>query len=115
MHSKKLSLKQMVEHLGPFLTSEREDVRARATLALAEVLTRLPDFALNEQSVQTLVTFFCERLKDYGSSREVLKGLWAIVKSRPLPAGVPTQICNGFLDLLLCTASIALLAASSTI
>ena len=107
---KKMQLKDLIALMGDYLTNEKDEIRARGTLLLSEVLTRLTDLPLNVAGVTTVVTFFCDRLKDYAwvpvactcacqtlpvcsCSKEVLKGLWAVVKIRPLPQGLPSKIC----------------------
>ena len=58
-------MKDLVSALGDYLTVDKDEVRARGTLLLSEVLTRLPELPLPEQSLQTLINFFCLRLKDF--------------------------------------------------
>ncbi len=60
-----VDLKMLVQDLEPYLTSQDEDVRARGTLLLVEVLIRVPTLPLTPQMTETLVVFFCDRLLDY--------------------------------------------------
>ncbi len=77
-------LHQLVQLLGEHLTNLDELVRARGTLLLAEVLTRLPAHPLDATAVHFLVGFFCDRMADYPCVAEVLKGLTAIVNNHAL-------------------------------
>lgn len=65
--------------LGPLLTVLCEmQVRERATLLLAELLTRLPKLPLSTASVSRFAEFFSSRLGDYpsvGIERSLSDGL----------------------------------------
>ncbi|GMF38733.1 unnamed protein product [Phytophthora fragariaefolia] len=73
-----VSMETLVQTLGPFLTSGDDKVRSRATLLLAEVLTRLPELQLAPSAVQLLVTFFADRLADFPSASACLRALLAL-------------------------------------
>ncbi|CAN0417261.1 unnamed protein product, partial [Discosporangium mesarthrocarpum] len=49
------------------LISTLEQIRERATLLLAELLSRLPSLPLSAKSAAHLSCFFTSRLKDYPS------------------------------------------------
>ncbi|RLN96371.1 hypothetical protein BBJ28_00024719 [Nothophytophthora sp. Chile5] len=73
-----LSMEALIQALGVYLTSGDDKVRARATLLLAEVLTRLPDLQLAPSAVQLLLTFFADRLADFPSASACLRALLAL-------------------------------------
>ncbi|KAF0688164.1 Aste57867_20197 [Aphanomyces stellatus] len=73
------SIQQLIQLLGVHLTHTQDKRRSRATLLLAEVLTRLPDLKLNGETTHLLLTFFVERLKDGPSLAPCLKALTALL------------------------------------
>jgi DNA repair/transcription protein MET18/MMS19 len=87
--------------LGEHLTNVDELVRARGTLLLAEVLTRLPTFPLDATAVHFLVGFFCDRIQDYPCVGEVLKGLIAIARNHSLADNDPELIVRTYVIIIL--------------
>ncbi|XP_027885157.1 MMS19 nucleotide excision repair protein homolog isoform X2 [Xiphophorus couchianus] len=78
---------QLVEALGPSLTSSQPHTRARGVQLLSEVLQDNCG-ALTEREVELLLAFYENRLKDhYVITPPVLRGLLALTKSRKLPPG----------------------------
>jgi len=73
-----VSMEALIQALGAFLTSGDDKVRSRATLLLAEVLTRLPELQLAPSAVQLLMTFFADRLTDFPSASACLRALLAL-------------------------------------
>ncbi|KAL4160252.1 hypothetical protein PRNP1_000823 [Phytophthora ramorum] len=73
-----VSMEALIQALGAFLTSGDDKVRSRATLLLAEVLTRLPELQLTPSAVQLLLTFFADRLADFLSASACLRALLAL-------------------------------------
>ncbi|KAL4175937.1 hypothetical protein KRP22_000895 [Phytophthora ramorum] len=73
-----VSMEALIQALGAFLTSGDDKVRSRATLLLAEVLTRLPELQLTPSAVQLLLTFFADRLADFPSASACLRALLAL-------------------------------------
>lgn len=92
--SKSIDVQGLVAQLGACLTSPQDETRARGTLLLSEVLTRLPGITLAPQAVNSLVTFFVQRLSDYVCIKEVILGLSALVQNHSSPNFV-TPILNG--------------------
>ncbi|KAL6063452.1 MMS19 nucleotide excision repair protein [Balamuthia mandrillaris] len=84
VHGGKLTLQQLIEFLGEFLPSKDETLRGRATLLLSEVLTRLPELTLDSNAIHFLCLFYCDRLQDFATLAEVLKGLSALLKNHLL-------------------------------
>ena len=91
-HQKKVSLPQLVQMLGEHLTNLDELVRARGTLLLSEVLTRLPTYPLDATATHFLVGFFCDRIQDYPCVAEVLKGLIALARNHVLSDNDPELV-----------------------
>ncbi|OWZ17052.1 MMS19 nucleotide excision repair protein [Phytophthora megakarya] len=73
-----VSMETLIQALGAYLTSGDDKVRSRATLLLAEVLTRLPELQLTPSAVQLLLTFFADRLADFPSASACLRALLAL-------------------------------------
>ncbi|KAM9426787.1 MMS19 nucleotide excision repair protein homolog isoform 2-T2 [Pholidichthys leucotaenia] len=78
---------QLVEALGPSLTSSQPHTRARGVQLLSEVLLDCYG-GLTEREVEVLIAFYENRLKDhYVVTPPVLKGLRALTKCKTLPPG----------------------------
>ncbi|KAG3078518.1 hypothetical protein PI124_g19883 [Phytophthora idaei] len=75
---RQVSMEALIEALGAYLTNGDDKVRSRATLLLAEVLTRLPELQLTPSAVQLLMTFFADRLADFPSASACLRALLAL-------------------------------------
>ncbi|POM71145.1 MMS19 nucleotide excision repair protein, partial [Phytophthora palmivora] len=73
-----VTMEALIQALGAYLTSGDDKVRSRATLLLAEVLTRLPELQLTPSAVQLLLTFFADRLADFPSASACLRALLAL-------------------------------------
>ena len=79
--ARKVTITEVVEELGPFLTNVDAKVRTRATLLLAEVLTRLPDLKCPADATQSLLEFYVDRLEDYHSISPCCQALNALLKN----------------------------------
>ncbi|XP_029383359.1 MMS19 nucleotide excision repair protein homolog isoform X2 [Echeneis naucrates] len=78
---------QLVEALGPSLTSSQPHTRARGVQLLSEVLHECYG-TLTEAEVEVLIAFYENRLKDhYVITPPVLQGLRALTKCTVLPPG----------------------------
>ncbi|KAG7398582.1 mms19 nucleotide excision repair [Phytophthora boehmeriae] len=75
---RQVSMETLIQALGAYLTNGDDKVRSRATLLLAEVLTRLPELQLAPSAVQLLMTFFADRLADFPSASACLRALLAL-------------------------------------
>ncbi|RLN52256.1 hypothetical protein BBJ29_003494 [Phytophthora kernoviae] len=75
---RQVSMEALIQALGAYLTNGDDKVRSRATLLLAEVLTRLPELQLAPSAVQLLMTFFADRLADFPSASACLRALLAL-------------------------------------
>ncbi|ETI50001.1 hypothetical protein F443_06351 [Phytophthora nicotianae P1569] len=75
---RQVSMEALIQALGAYLTSGDDKVRSRATLLLAEVLTRLPELQLTPSAVQLLTTFFADRVADFPSASACLRALLAL-------------------------------------
>lgn len=71
----------LVLELRPELSGSDVLQRSRATLLLAELLTRLPKLKLTREAVMSLVQFCVARLQDANSLRGVLMALVALAKN----------------------------------
>nr|CCA16220.1 MMS19 nucleotide excision repair protein putative [Albugo laibachii Nc14] len=82
MHTHRIgSIETLIQELEPYLTDDCNDfARARATLLIAEVLTRLPDLPLSGNRIQVLNNFFCARLDDPPSIPASFQALLALQK-----------------------------------
>eukprot|EP00002_Diphylleia_rotans_P024367 TRINITY_DN4808_c0_g1_i1.p1 TRINITY_DN4808_c0_g1~~TRINITY_DN4808_c0_g1_i1.p1 ORF type:complete len:816 (+),score=134.84 TRINITY_DN4808_c0_g1_i1:57-2504(+) len=87
VHRNEVDLEGIVRSLGEYLTSVDDRVRARGTLCLSELLTRLPKLSLNQKSITTLFTFYTDRMRDLPCVAEVMTGLYAISSHHMLTEG----------------------------
>ncbi|KAM6497040.1 ARM repeat-containing protein [Amanita muscaria] len=73
----KTSLLNVVKALGPYLTSEEDELRRKGVEFLSSVIARLPStkFNIASDSVKVLTTFYCEKLDDTETIIPALKGL----------------------------------------
>ncbi len=60
------------------------NVRATATLLLSEVIARLPALKLDEGALHFLSAFYADRLQDFPSISEVLKGILALLTNHTI-------------------------------
>ncbi|XP_059892455.1 MMS19 nucleotide excision repair protein homolog isoform X1 [Gadus macrocephalus] len=87
VQAKKFTILQLVEALGPSLTSNTPHTRARGVQLLSLVIQQCYG-DLSESEVEVLIAFYENRLKDhYVIIPFVLQGLKALTKSSLLPAG----------------------------
>lgn len=81
-----MDLTEFVEALGPFLTSNDVDIRAKAMRLLSATLTNLSTDFLNSIQLNFITTFYCDRLKDHHSVvPSTLSGIEALIKMTNLP------------------------------
>ncbi|KAL4426394.1 hypothetical protein ABPG77_004688 [Micractinium sp. CCAP 211/92] len=80
---------RLVEALGPYLTSEDDAQRARATTLLAEVVEEVPACASSAGEVAHLAQFFTARLTDWPAVRGALSGCLTLVSRAPAPPAAP--------------------------
>ncbi|XP_055607018.1 MMS19 nucleotide excision repair protein [Uranotaenia lowii] len=99
----KLSLAEFVEELGPGLTHEDNVIRMKTTLLLSNVLTKLPSNLLNENQMEFLTMFYCDRMKDHHSViPAILEGLLAFAAMDNLPKGSSWKILNSLFQNIPC-------------
>ncbi|XP_029104589.1 MMS19 nucleotide excision repair protein homolog isoform X2 [Scleropages formosus] len=83
---------QLVEALGPTLTSSQSQTRARGIQLLSHVLSECSG-RLSEKEVEVLVAFYENRLKDdYVVTPHVLHGIKALTKSPAWPPGLAISV-----------------------
>nr|QZX63208.1 DNA repair/transcription protein MET18/MMS19 [Halisarca dujardinii] len=89
------SLLNIVEELGPYLTSSQDETRARATRLLSSVLHSIRSFSLSENEVNHLVLFYCDRLKDRPLVLpQVFYGLETIISYPAFSGGSAVKVCQ---------------------
>ncbi|VDI02210.1 DNA repair/transcription protein MET18/MMS19 [Mytilus galloprovincialis] len=75
-----VKLVTFIENLQKYLTSTDVSIRSRCVRLIAEVLHQLPNSHLDEDEVELLVTYMCERLMDHHSVQPpALHALLALV------------------------------------
>ncbi|XP_069139369.1 MMS19 nucleotide excision repair protein homolog [Argopecten irradians] len=90
-----LSLLELVEGLGVYLTSEETFERGRVVKLLADILYLLPTDKLTAKEIELLVAYLCDRLKDHHSIQPpTLAGLLALCHAKHLPEGCPEKMCQ---------------------
>lgn len=86
IQSKKIDVAEFVEELGPALTSQTVEIRAKGTRMLSDTLNSLPVDFLNETQLNFITSFYCDRLKDHHSViPAVILGILVISKMKNLP------------------------------
>ncbi|XP_033756743.1 MMS19 nucleotide excision repair protein homolog [Pecten maximus] len=90
-----ITLLELIEGLGKYLTSEETYERSRVVKLLADILHLLPTDILAANEIELLVAYLCDRLKDHHSIQPpTLHGLLALSHSKHLPEGCPVKICR---------------------
>lgn len=86
LNNKKHDISEIVEELGPALTSTETDVRLKGTKFLSDILKGLPVDLLTATQLNFITTFYCDRMKDHHSiAPQVIAGVLAIIKMKNLP------------------------------
>eukprot|EP01119_Soliformovum_irregulare_P011286 TRINITY_DN2815_c4_g1_i4.p1 TRINITY_DN2815_c4_g1~~TRINITY_DN2815_c4_g1_i4.p1 ORF type:complete len:183 (-),score=35.25 TRINITY_DN2815_c4_g1_i4:24-572(-) len=86
IHQKQVTLQELVNNLGDYLTNSDEILRSRGTELLALVLERLPTLRIEQAQAGLLIQFFGSRLSDFSSLPNVIKGLRALIVTHHRPA-----------------------------
>ncbi|XP_052102418.1 MMS19 nucleotide excision repair protein homolog isoform X1 [Mytilus californianus] len=90
-----VKLVTFIENLQKYLTSTDVSIRSRCVRLIAEVLHQLPNSHLNEDEVELLVTYMCERLMDHHSVQPpALYALLALSGCKNFPDGLASKICR---------------------
>ncbi|XP_033632616.1 MMS19 nucleotide excision repair protein homolog isoform X2 [Asterias rubens] len=90
-----LKLLELIELLGPYLTSKENDIRGRSTLLLAKTIHQLPRNKLSADEAGLLTAFFCDRLKDHHSvTPHTIYGILSLSTLSSLAAGDAVKICT---------------------
>lgn len=75
------TLMDVVSYLGPYLTNaEKHSSRSRASLLLAELFFRLPQYPLTRAEVLSFLCFFLDRGSDPSSVYPCIRGLLALIQ-----------------------------------
>lgn len=83
---KKVEIVELIEALGPSLTSTDVELRVKATQLLSQVLAELPADFLSTVQLNFISTFYCDRLKDHHSVvPNTLSGIQALLRMNNLP------------------------------
>jgi DNA repair/transcription protein MET18/MMS19 len=80
------ALQELLQKMGPHLTGSDDRSRERATLLLAEVLTRLPKLPMEADKYSHWTAFFTSRLSDFPSLAPALRALIALTTNQPVLA-----------------------------
>lgn len=84
--NKRIDIAELVEKLGPTLTSPDVEKRAKGMNLLSSVLNDLPTDTLNATQLNFISTFYCDRLKDHHSVVPfTLPGIQALARMNNLP------------------------------
>ncbi|XP_048584899.1 MMS19 nucleotide excision repair protein homolog [Nematostella vectensis] len=86
VYQRRKNLLQVVELLGPSLTSTDTDKRCSAVQLLSSLLQKLVNYKLTDREVELLCEFYCDRLKDhYSIIPQALLGLQALASHQSMP------------------------------
>lgn len=103
MKSGKLQIINIVETLGPFLTSKDVEERIRGVKAFNDILTSLPVDFLKETQVTYIATFYADRLNDnHKVVPTVLDGILSIAKMNELNRDVSKVVLKSLFDNVPC-------------
>ncbi|XP_074095727.1 MMS19 nucleotide excision repair protein [Cotesia typhae] len=98
-----IKLFQIIEHLGVFLTNTDVHTRENGIKTLSLILDNIDKNYLNEQEVELLSTFYCERFKDHHSIIPVVvQGILSIIQMKNLPKTCLPKIFHGLYNDLRC-------------
>ncbi|CAG5075487.1 Similar to mms19: MMS19 nucleotide excision repair protein homolog (Xenopus laevis) [Cotesia congregata] len=98
-----IKLFQIIEQLGVFLTNADVNIRENGIKTLSLILDNIDKNYLNEQEVELLSTFYCERFKDHHSIIPVVvQGILSIIKMKNLPKSCLPKIFHGLYNDLRC-------------
>ncbi|KAI0241835.1 MMS19 nucleotide excision repair protein [Lamellibrachia satsuma] len=87
------SLLQLVESLGPHLTSTESANRVQGTRLLSDIVEKLSGEQLKQKEVALLLAFYIDRLKDHHSvTPHVLRGISVLARHPQLSADGATTI-----------------------
>lgn len=76
-----IKLFKVVEELGEFLTNTDASVRENGVRSLSKILLNISNNFLNEQELQLMTLFYCDRLNDHHSIiPAIITGILAIVR-----------------------------------
>ncbi|XP_055638519.1 MMS19 nucleotide excision repair protein isoform X2 [Toxorhynchites rutilus septentrionalis] len=90
-----LDIAVFVEQLGPGLTHDERSIRMNATMLLSKVLGKLPPEQLNQQQLEFIVAFYCDRTKDHHSLiPAILDGVLALAAMRNIPSGSASKVLS---------------------
>lgn len=67
LQSKQITLIDVVQSLGEYVTDEDATIRSKAVRYLSEVIGAVPPNFLSRQQVQVLCQFLCDRVEDGGA------------------------------------------------
>ncbi|XP_061184296.1 MMS19 nucleotide excision repair protein homolog [Saccostrea echinata] len=98
LQGKSISLLELIENIGEYLTNEDHQIRGRVIRLLCDVIAIIPNTLLSPMEVKSLVTYLCERLQDHHSIQpQVLRGLLTLItrSGSKLPEGCAETICKG--------------------
>lgn len=93
--------------LGQYLTDDEPDTRKHgkswvgsalmvALGCLSGVIASLPPKSLNLQKVDVMTTFYCDRLEDEVSTKEIVMGLTALQDMSGFGEDEVTKVCNTY-------------------
>ncbi|OAD54066.1 MMS19 nucleotide excision repair protein like protein, partial [Eufriesea mexicana] len=83
----------VVEELGTFLTEKDVKLREKGICALSTILFHLPKDFLNENELDFMTSFYCDRLKEHHNIiPAVLKGILSIVQMKHFPKDSPERL-----------------------
>lgn len=93
LKNKKIDISELVEEMGPALTSTETEIRLKGLKFLTEILRQMEPELLNETQINFITLFYVDRMKDHHSiAPQVILGLLAITKMKEFPKSLAVQI-----------------------
>ncbi|KAK0162859.1 hypothetical protein PV327_006601 [Microctonus hyperodae] len=88
-----IKLFKVVEELGEFLTNTDASIRENGVRSLSIILLNVSKNFLNEQELQLMTLFYCDRLNDHHSIiPAIITGILAIVQMENFPKDSPSKL-----------------------
>ncbi|CUM64349.1 uncharacterized protein PRCAT00001951001 [Priceomyces carsonii] len=75
-----MSLLELIQQLGPNLTSDKDLIRSRAISCLVDTLKELKQLKLSRHDINVLLDFFLAKMEDQNSVQQALSGLKTIME-----------------------------------
>lgn len=110
MKNKKIDVSELLEEMGPALTSSEVEIRLKGTKFLTGILKSLNLDLLNDSQLKFITQFYIDRMKDHHSiAPHVITGLLAITKMKNFPSSLSVQILQQLFQQIPCQSQVIMI------